>query len=244
MTGYSFQSLNEADKEDWIYKINFAKKHWYWSKTMNRAKHVSNNVVFGIPIEFVCLREDSPLPTVIEKIMTEIEYRGLEEVGIYRKSASLSLMQQIKQEIDTLGDFNMENQLVFDVHNLTGCIKMYLRELPEPLIPDDHLGQFERIKELSQSEERFDVYHDIITKLPIFNYNLLERLIRHLKLIDEYKEFNKMSASNLATVLGGTFIEGCKPENFRRFFGLMNFICEDMIKNYEPIFEKELDQED
>ncbi|ODV86158.1 hypothetical protein CANARDRAFT_27421 [[Candida] arabinofermentans NRRL YB-2248] len=238
---YSFQSTTEKEKDDWIYRLNYAKKHWYMSKQAN--KNNSTSLVYGVPLEYVCIRESRTIPNVIEKLMSEIEYRGLEEVGIYRKSASLSVLNQIKDQINAKGDFNMEHQLVFDVHNLTGCIKLYLRELPEPLINDEVIPEFEQIRDLVKSEERFPIYKTILSKMPTFNFYLLQRLIRHLKLVDENSDLNKMNASNLATVLGGSFIEGCKPENMRRSFGFMNFICEDMILNYEKIFTSVITEE-
>lgn len=199
---------------------------------------VPNNMVFGVPPEFVCMREGSVIPNIIEKILSELEYRGLEEVGLYRRSASLAAIQKIKDKINHMGDFNMEDQLVFDVHNLTGCIKCYLRELPDPLIGDAIVGDFLEVKKLSKDAGRFDVYRNIFKKLPVYNYNLLERIIRHLKLVVEYKQFNKMTPSNLATILGGSLIEGCDPENLRKYFGLMTFVCEDLIVNYEKVFSK------
>ncbi|GMF04428.1 unnamed protein product [[Candida] boidinii] len=189
-----------------------------------------------MPIEYVCAREKTFIPKIIEKILCEIEYRGLEEVGIYRKSASIGVLTKIKTEIDNTSDYNMENQIVFDIHNLTGCIKTYLRELPDPLIPDELVPDFARIRDDGNNLSRLDIYHEVLPKLPTHNYYFLERLIRHLKLVDDYKDFNKMNSANLATVLGGVFIEGARPETMRRYFGVMNFICDDMIRNYDSIF--------
>ncbi|OUM51590.1 hypothetical protein BVG19_g698 [[Candida] boidinii] len=234
---YFFQSMSDTDRDDWIYRLNFARKHWYWSKICNKS--TSSKVIFGMPIEYVCAREKTFIPKIIEKILCEIEYRGLEEVGIYRKSASIGVLTKIKNEIDNTSDYNMENQMVFDIHNLTGCIKTYLRELPDPLIPDELVPDFARIRDDGNSSSRFDIYHQVLPKLPTHNYYFLERLIRHLKLVDDYKDFNKMNSANLATVLGGVFIEGARPETMRRYFGVMNFICDDMIRNYDSIFISE-----
>ncbi len=236
---YCFQAPSEPIRAEWLKLINYSHRHWFFSHTLNRpSMGVPNNMVFGVPPEFVCMREGSVIPNIIEKILSELEYRGLEEVGLYRRSASLAAIQKIKDKINHMGDFNMEDQLVFDVHNLTGCIKCYLRELPDPLIGDAIVGDFLEVKKLSKDAGRFDVYRNIFKKLPVYNYNLLERIIRHLKLVVEYKQFNKMTPSNLATILGGSLIEGCDPENLRKYFGLMTFVCEDLIVNYEKVFSK------
>ncbi|QPG76179.1 hypothetical protein FOA43_003565 [Brettanomyces nanus] len=234
---YCFQATDDLDRDDWLRNINYSHRHWFFSKALNKSSMgVQANMVFGVPLKFVCIRENRPIPNIIEKIMSEIEFRGLEEVGLYRRSASLASIQKIKDKINRFGDFNMEDQLVFDVHNLTGCIKSYLRELPDPLIGDSSIGKFTEVKELSKDDKRFDVYREIFCELPVYNYNLLERLFRHLKLVVDYKQCNKMTSSNLATILGGSLIEGCNPENLRNYFGLMTFVCEDLILNYDRIF--------
>lgn len=57
-----------------------------------------------------------------------------------------------------------------------------------------------------------------------------------MKLIEEYKSQNKMTSYNLATIMGGSFVEGCRPETMRQSFGVMNFICEDWILHYDEVF--------
>lgn len=236
---FCFQAPSASIRAEWLKLINYSHRHWFFSHSLNKpSMGAPNNMVFGVPPEFVCMREGGDIPNIIEKILSELEYRGLEEVGLYRKSASLAAIQKIKDKINHIGDFNMEDQLVFDVHNLTGCIKCYLRELPDPLIGDAIVSDFLQVKELSKDAGRFEVYRNIFKKLPVYNYNLLERIIRHLKLVVEYKQFNKMTPSNLATILGGSLIEGCDPENLRKYFGLMTFVCEDLIMNYDKVFSK------
>lgn len=235
---YTFQTSTEQEMSDWIYRLSFAKKHWFFSKNLNKQFGNSyNRLTFGAPLAFVCERDNSNIPLFVDKIMNEIELRGLEEVGIYRKSASLLIVQKIKDEVNKMGDFNMENSLVFDIHNLTGTLKAYLRELPEPLIPDGLVEQLGAVKETKDEFSRFTLYRKVLSQLPTCNFSLIERLSRHMKLVEEYKEQNKMTSYNLATIMGGSLVEGCRPETIRKSFGLINYICEDFIIHYEHIFQ-------
>lgn len=234
---YTFQTATENEVADWIYEITYAKKHWFYSKSFNKQFYSNNSkLTFGAPLAFVCQRDNAPVPNIIEKVLSEIELRGLEEVGIYRKSASHSVVQQIKDMVNKSGDFNMENPLVFDVHNLTGLVKGYLRDLPDSLIPDDLVDEIVGVREIAKNDSRFAVYKNILSKLPVYNYNFIERLTRHMKLIEEYKSQNKMTSYNLATIMGGSMVECGKPETLKKAFGLMNFVCEDWILHYDLIF--------
>ncbi|CDK25634.1 unnamed protein product [Kuraishia capsulata CBS 1993] len=233
---YLFQAIDEKDREDWITKSSYSAKHWFFSKAL--VAHAPPTQVFGVPLEYICVREGSLVPLVLEKLMTEIEMRGLEEVGIYRKSASLTVLNSIKAEIDAHGDLSMENHLVLDINNAAACIKVFLRELPDPLVPDELVVRFaEARKRISDVDEKCFSYTRILESLPFHNYQFLKRLISHLRKVDEYKEFSKMNASNLATILGATFTEGSGPDITRQYFGVMSFVCEDMINHYEAIFK-------
>lgn len=234
---HTFQTTTQDEASEWIYKLSFTKKHWFYSKSLNKQYANGNaKLTFGAPLDFVCERENTNIPTIIEKIFSEIELRGLEEVGIYRKSASLTVVQKIKDEVNKYGDFNMENALVFDIHNLTGCIKAYLRELPAPLINDELVEAISKVREVSSEDSRFGVYKNVLSRLPIYNYYLIKRLSRHMKLIEDYKSQNRMTSYNLATIMGGSLVEGCRPDTMRKAFGLMNFVCEDWILHYEKVF--------
>lgn len=232
---HTLQANSDQDKDDWIYKIGFSKKHWFFSRQLNSES--SDKAVFGIPLDYVCMREGRPVPAVVEKFFAEVEMRGLEEVGIYRKSASVSILNVLRKKIDSLGDFNMEHQLVFDINNVTGCLKLYLRELPDPLIPEQLVPRFSLVKDAHKdTDHRFRLYQELLSEMPYHSYQLLRRLIFHLKVIDEYREYNRMNASNLAVIMGTTFSEGINPYLSRKYFGVMNFLCEDMIRNFDLIF--------
>ena len=53
--------------------------------------------------------------------------------GIYRASGNLSQIQKIRCQVDQNNWSLLETE--DDVHVLTGCLKLFFRELKEPLIP-------------------------------------------------------------------------------------------------------------
>lgn len=74
---------------------------------------------------------------------------GLETEGIFRISASLPQMKKLKENVEEgkgcpntaslinslyAGDMDFTN---FTVHDVACLIKLYFRELPEPLFPSD-----------------------------------------------------------------------------------------------------------
>lgn len=67
-----------------------------------------------------------------------------------------------------------------EVHNITGIIKLYFREMPEPLIPFDLYNEcIAAYKKESKKEQRQAII-DIINHIPESNRRVLKILSRHL----------------------------------------------------------------
>ena len=68
------------------------------------------------------------------KIFLTNSLENIEEEGIGRQSGSQSEIQQLKKDFDSGKTVNLRKQ---DIHAVMGVFKVYFRELPKPLIPED-----------------------------------------------------------------------------------------------------------
>lgn len=86
---------------------------------------------FGVPLSDLCPDSQS-LPTLLTKCVQEIHRRGLTIKGLYRVSGVKSRVEKMCQAFETGGEL-VELR---DVHPnvLAGVLKMFLRQLPEPLL--------------------------------------------------------------------------------------------------------------
>lgn len=245
---YFFQATNDTDLNEWLIKLNYANRHWFYSRILNN-KTTNNNLVFGVPISFICVRELSVVPKFLEAIFQEIESEGIKDVGIYRISSSISELTSIKQTIDRTGTINF-NDRGYDTHALTSIVKSYFRELPDSLITDDAISQFYELKleqeNKNQTPDRdaFDLnaYQKILHSLPVVNFNTLKILVKHLNKISEHKEVNKMTPSNIATVIGPALTESSNLDILINNFGFMNLVLEKLINNYHEVFDDREDE--
>ncbi|CAG5122032.1 unnamed protein product, partial [Candidula unifasciata] len=94
------------------------------------------NALFGVDLETIILRENSGLnvPLLVHKCVQEVERRALDTVGIYRLCGSARRKAMLRESFENnaqMVDLSPEN--VSDIHVVTGVLKDYLRELPEPL---------------------------------------------------------------------------------------------------------------
>lgn len=231
---FFFQAPTDTEMHDWLRKLDYANRHWYFLRTLNSRLNMS--LVFGIPLEIVCNRENLVVPLVLEKIFLEIELEGLEELGIYRILPLINELQYLRAEVDRLGDYNFNSNRKIDVHTLSGCVKLYLREMPESLITDEVIKELFAVKgRTGDPEVRVQQYHDVLLKLPYLNYSLFKRLISHMFKIMGHEEANKMGSANLATVIGPALTEP-SASDLVLGVGSINPIIDELIVNYERVF--------
>lgn len=239
---FYLRAPNDEEMMDWSTKLAFANRHWFYSRTLN-FKCVSLMTTFNIPLETVCARDKAKAPLFLNAIYEAIEQDGLQDVGLYRISTSLSELSALKQEIDRTGSVDVHARQL-DVHALTSCVKLFFRELPEAVLTDEVIRELFQLKNDSEvltegmSGNGFfaEPYSFVLKKLPRHNYYTLKYLIGHLHRVSTRSEQNKMTASNLATVIGPALTEASSAEALVSNFGFINFVMEKLIDHWDAIF--------
>lgn len=157
----------------------------------------------------VCKKEKSAVPFVITTCVREVERRGINEVGLYRVSGSASDLQRLKRTFEN-DPYEAEQLLKeVDINNVTGLLKLYLRELPEALFTDALYPKFFEAFSKHDQEEKKNMLLSLFSKLPEVNQNVTVFLIDHMVKINSNEAQNKMSLHNLATVFGPSIIRPC-----------------------------------
>lgn len=162
---------------------------------------MSPSSLFGISLTMLCCLDDNAvkIPAKIEQLIKRIELHGLYTEGLYRKSGVNSKIKELKNKMcETPGD--EIDYGPYNIHVLANVLKLFLREMPEPLLTFDRYDDFLRASELSETTDRVSTMLSLIKKLPIAHHALLERLIFHLALVAQKEDSNRMSAGSLAIV--------------------------------------------
>ncbi|XP_069782159.1 rho GTPase-activating protein 24 isoform X4 [Narcine bancroftii] len=141
-------------------------------------------------------------PTLVEQCADFIRQRGLKEEGLFRLPGQANLVKELQEAFDCgekpLFDSNT------DVHTVASLLKLYLRELPEPVIPYAQYDEFLLCAKLFTKEQETGMKELIrqVKTLPPVNFNLLKYICRFLDEVQSYSDVNKMSVQNLGTVFG------------------------------------------
>ncbi|TKS79486.1 Unconventional myosin-IXb [Collichthys lucidus] len=158
---------------------------------------VPGSLHFGVHV-CVLTSKANPVPKVVELLLMHVELEGLYTEGIYRKSGSACRARELHQILETDPEgAPLDN---YPIHTITGLVKRWLRELPDPLMTFALYSDFLHAVELPERAERIRAVYQKVDELPPANYNTLERLIFHLVRVAKEEEHNKMSPSSLAIV--------------------------------------------
>uniref|UniRef100_A0A7N8YB53 Rac GTPase-activating protein 1 n=1 Tax=Mastacembelus armatus TaxID=205130 RepID=A0A7N8YB53_9TELE len=150
------------------------------------------------------------IPALVIYCIKEIEHRGLHEVGLYRVSGHERLVKELKEKLirgKTLPPLNK----VEDINVITGVLKDFLRNLPEPLLTFHLNKTFMKAAEIQDDDNSLAMLYQTINELPQPNRDTLACLMIHLQKVSQSVN-TKMDVNNLARVFGPTLVGHAVPD--------------------------------
>ncbi|OZJ04939.1 hypothetical protein BZG36_02644 [Bifiguratus adelaidae] len=154
------------------------------------------DAVFG---GYLTVPPDDDIPAIVRACIQEVDKRGLTSVGIYRLSGPASTIQRLRSAYnhhDPDIDLSKEN----DINVVTGLLKLYFRELKQPLLTYELYEEFIKASKIDDYDERMYTLKHLIECLPQAHYDTSAHLFSHLARVAYHSEENKMEASNLALI--------------------------------------------
>eukprot|EP01126_Amoeba_proteus_P065413 TRINITY_DN929_c0_g2_i24.p1 TRINITY_DN929_c0_g2~~TRINITY_DN929_c0_g2_i24.p1 ORF type:complete len:426 (+),score=83.73 TRINITY_DN929_c0_g2_i24:1129-2406(+) len=92
-----------------------------------------------------------------------------------------------------------------DVCNVANLVKLYFKEMPEPLFPHDLYTECTNAIRVDKKEQKERVIF-VVNHLPEPNRRVLKILMRHLNKVCAYSVKNLMTSKNMAIVFGPTLL--------------------------------------
>ncbi|XP_069072556.1 rho GTPase-activating protein 45 isoform X2 [Pleurodeles waltl] len=219
-------------------------------------------LLFGTDFLQTSRESSDGIPFIIKKCISEIEKRAMKMKGIYRVNGVKTRVEKLCQA------FENGKELVelshASPHDLSNVLKLYLRQLPEPIMPFRlYNGLMGLAKESLQAgagkaPELLDKgpetdkevtamvmkLNELLQDLPQENRATLQYIIQHLQRIAQLEHDNKMTASNLGIVFGPTLMRPRPTQATISLSSLVDYphqarIVEALIIFYPVFFEKE-----
>ncbi|XP_029109478.1 rho GTPase-activating protein 12b isoform X3 [Scleropages formosus] len=202
-----------------------------------RDKGYIKDQVFGSSLTSLCQRENTSVPKFVKICIEHVEKNGLDVDGLYRVSGNLAVIQKLRFAVNHDEKVDLENSKWEDMHVTTGALKMFFRELPEPLFTYGLFNDFVNAIKSPDFRQRVHSIKDLIKQLPKPNQDTMQALFRHLRKVIEHGEANRMNTQSVAIVFGPTLL---RPEmetgNIAVHMVYQNQIVELILLEFENIF--------
>ncbi|MBN3297351.1 RHG24 protein, partial [Amia calva] len=201
--------------------------------------------VFGQRLEDTVQYErrygDRKAPLIVEQCVSFIQTRGLLEVGLFRQPGQATLVKELQDAFDAGEKPSFDSGT--DVHTVASLLKLYLRELPEPVVPFSKYEDFLLCAKLlygNRDEGLLDL-KKLLQELPNPNFNLLHYICRFLNEVQSYSNINKMSTQNLATVFCTNILrpKAEDPETIIGGTALVQQLMSVLISEHSKLFLRE-----
>ncbi|KAI4871314.1 hypothetical protein NFI96_028275 [Prochilodus magdalenae] len=204
-----------------------------------RDKGYIKDQVFGCNLISLCQRENTTVPNFVRTCIDHVEKHGLDLDGLYRVSGNLAVIQKLRFAVNHDEKINFEDSKWEDIHVTTGALKMFFRELPEPLFTYALFNDFVTAIKIPDYKQKVQAVKDKVKQLPRPYHDTMQALFKHLRKVIEHGEKNRMTTQSVAIVFGPTLL---RPEvetlNMAVHMVYQNQIVELVLIEYETIFSR------
>ncbi|XP_034964914.2 rho GTPase-activating protein 18 isoform X1 [Zootoca vivipara] len=162
--------------------------------------------LFGVPLS-VLLEQDQKrvpgirIPLIFQKLISHIEEGKLDTEGLLRIPGVAARVKNLCHELEAKfyeGTFQWEN---VKQHDAASLLKLFIRELPQPLLTVEYLKAFQDVQKLPTKKHQLQALNLLVLLLPDGNRDTLKALLEFLQRVIDNRDKNKMTLKNVAMVM-------------------------------------------
>ncbi|XP_055644921.1 GTPase-activating protein CdGAPr isoform X2 [Toxorhynchites rutilus septentrionalis] len=204
--------------------------------------------VFSCDLGEHLLNSGQDIPMVLKCCAEFIEEYGIVD-GIYRLSGITSNIQKLRRAFDEERIPDLTHpEIKQDIHAVSSLLKMYFRELPNPLCTYqlyDHFVEAIQTRSDAPNDLKLRLIRQTVQKLPPPHYRTLKYLATHLFKISRHSASTGMTERNIAIVWAPNLLRSPALESggvaALRGVGVQAVVTEYLISNCEQIFDDNAD---
>uniref|UniRef100_A0A3Q1BFT4 Rho-GAP domain-containing protein n=1 Tax=Amphiprion ocellaris TaxID=80972 RepID=A0A3Q1BFT4_AMPOC len=203
----------------------------------------STTRVFGVPLEEVTRTHTisgHEVPALVKHIVDYIEEHGhLDLEGLFLVNGNAERVDWLRQRYDSGEEVELEKEA--DLASAVSLLRLFLQELPEPVIPTAIQGHILQLhQDYSNDEELCRNLKYLLQQLPQLNYGLLRFLCRFLSSVASLQQ-ESWNIGTLAAVFGpDIFHLSTEGEDLRDQESVSRVLAE-LLDNQEGLFDSEDD---
>ncbi|XP_056620885.1 rho GTPase-activating protein 18 isoform X2 [Triplophysa dalaica] len=167
---------------------------------------VKESGLFGVPLPTLLEQDQrripgTKVPLVLQHLMSHIEEQGLDIEGVLRIPGAATRVKSVCQEMEQKfydGMFPWES---LKQHDAASVLKLFIRELPFPLLTVEYFTAFLSVLKLPTKKQQLQALNLLVLLLPEHNRDTLKALMEFFQSVIDHKDKNKMTLNNVAVVM-------------------------------------------
>ncbi|KAH3996300.1 hypothetical protein HBI56_139580 [Parastagonospora nodorum] len=207
------------------------------SSSTNLAVDAST-VLFGSDLTARCEFEKQMIPRIVSRCIEEVELRGMDVEGVYRKSGGTSQVNQVRSGFEADNDHDISDPDL-DIHAVTSAMKNYFRRLPVPLITFSVYDQFLEAGQLEDPQAQAKALQAAVNEIPKAHRDTLQFLVFHLSRVIQHASDNLMTPLNLAVVFAPTIMRPMDIQRELTDVSTQRVAVQALLENYKTVFGEE-----
>ncbi|CAK7227802.1 Rho-type gtpase-activating protein [Sporothrix bragantina] len=230
---------NNANGGFGFFKKSNVPKSGTATSLMNSAPPAAEapSTLFGSDLVERADYERRQIPSVVTRCIEEVELRGMDVEGIYRKTGGNSQVKAIQEGFEKQEDYDISDPGL-DITAVTSVLKQYFRKLPNPLLTFEVYDGVLESTSITDTTERCDHLRKTFKLLPVKHHDCLEFLMFHLSRVAQRERENLMSPKNLAVVFAPTILHTQNLEREMSDMHAKNLSIQFVIENSHTIFSE------
>ncbi|KAL6259249.1 hypothetical protein P5V15_009168 [Pogonomyrmex californicus] len=237
---YIRQSLLDGSNASPNPSISATKQKQARRKRIGRLQMNGQPKLFGGSLEEYLESTNQEIPLIMKSCIRVINLYGLHHQGIFRVSGSQVEINNFREWFERGEDPLADVTDASDINSVAGVLKLYLRELREPLFP---IIYFEHLMELAQLESKQDFVNkmkEMIASLPRPVVIVMRYLFAFLNHLSEFSDENMMDPYNLAICFGPTLVPVPEDKDQVQYQNQVNELIKNIITFCEEIFPEDI----
>ncbi|XP_059837529.1 rho GTPase-activating protein 18 isoform X1 [Hypanus sabinus] len=172
--------------------------------------------LFGVPLPLLLEHDHkkvpgTKVPLIIQKLISHIEEEGLNTEGILRVPGLASRVKCLCEELEAKFYEGTVKWGHVQQHDAASVLKLFIRELPHPLVTLEYLDAFLAVQNLSSRKLQLQALNLLVLLLPDQNRDTLKALLEFLQRLIDNRKSNKMTLNNVSVVMAPNLFmfKGC-----------------------------------
>ncbi|TDH00283.1 hypothetical protein EPR50_G00186770 [Perca flavescens] len=167
---------------------------------------IKESGLFGVPLATLLEQDQrrapgTKVPFILQRFISHIEEEGLDTEGLLRIPGAATRVKSLCQELESSFYDGMFPWQQLKQHDAASLLKLFIRELPHPLLTVEYLNAFIAVNKLPTKKQQLQALNLLVLLLPAANRDTLKALVEFFQRVIDHQAKNKMTLNNVSVVM-------------------------------------------